>query len=43
MRAYLEKSLFGQLLIHFRPVGDILCSVGVVERRQSLLEVGSGR
>ena len=43
MRAYLEKSLFGQLLIHFGPVGDILCSVGVVERRQSLLEVGSGR
>ena len=39
----LEEGLFGEFLIDFGSVGDVLGAVGVVERRQRLLEIGSGR
>ena len=43
MYTYFDKSFFGQLLIDFRPVGDVLCPVGVLQCAQRLLQVGLSR
>lgn len=40
---YLQERLLGQLLVHFGPVGDVLGPVGVVKRRERLLQVGGSR
>ena len=43
IRTYFDKGFFGQLLIDFRSVGDVLCPMGILQCAQCLLQVGLSR
>lgn len=43
LKYHLDESFFGELLVDFRSVGDVLCTVCIIQSGQCLFKVALGR